>query len=231
MEKAIQQVGRLYMTKRILVSFMLLLVFCGCKKSVLNFKIKYDKIQGLEEGDRIIFEHNQVGEVTSIFYGKDGNYMVDVAIRKAFANAATEHSRFVITEDPKTLGKKAVEIINSRKGGLPLEDGATVEGSSRTQGEEGLEKKFEAMKRGFEALFEELGDLPDSDQFKELERELEGLAEELKRSGKWLREKIEQELLPGLKEEIERLRERLQKFGRQGEAKELETHLERIRQI
>jgi paraquat-inducible protein B len=219
------------MLKRTLVSFMLLLVVCGCKENVLNVKIKYDQIHGLEQGDGVVFEQNHVGQVASIFYGEDGYYMVAVAIRKAFANAATEHSMFVITEDPQSSGKKAVEIIQFRKGGLPLEDGATVKGSSRIAKEEGLEKKFEAMKKGFEHLFEELGELPDSEQFKELERELERLAEQLKGSGESLRQKMEQELLPRLKEEIEKLREQLQKFGRQGEAKELEDHLERIRKI
>ena len=57
------------------------------------------------------------------------------------------------------------------------------------------------------------------------------LAEEMKRSGESVREKVEQELLPRLKQEIEKLRERLQKFGREEEVEELETQLERIRQI
>jgi hypothetical protein len=133
---------------------MLILGFCGCKESGLDVTIKYDQIQGLQEGDRVIFEQNYIGEVTRISYSEDGYYTVDVEIRTAFANAGTEHSKFFITDDPKNKGRKAIEIIQARKGGLPLEEGATVEGSSKTSAVfsptgESLEKKFEDIKKGF----------------------------------------------------------------------------------
>ena len=222
--------------RRILILLILFFGFLGCKESGLDVTIKYDQIQGLEEGDRVIFEQNHIGEVTRIFYSEDGYYTVDVEIRRAFANAGTEHSKFFITDDPKNKGRKAIEIIQARKGGLPLEDGARVKGSSKTspvftQTGESLEKKFEDIKKGFERLIEELSSLPESQEFKKLQRELERLAEEMKRSGESVREKVEQELLPRLKQEIEKLRERLQKFGREEEVEELETQLERIRQI
>jgi len=119
------------MPKKIVMLLMLLLVFWGCEEKVLNFRIKYDQTHGLEAADRVIFQQNHIGQVAGIFYGEDGYYLVDVAIRKAFANAATEDSMFFITEDPKNKGKKAIEIIQARKGGVPLEDGAIVEGSGK----------------------------------------------------------------------------------------------------
>ncbi len=222
--------------KRILILMMLFLGFWGCKESALDVTIKYDQLYGLEEGDRVVFEQNHIGEVTRTFYSKDGYYLVDVEIRKAFANSATEHSKFFITDDPRNNGKKAIEIIQTCKGGLPLEDGATVKGSSKTSAvltptDESLEKKFKDIRTEFERLLEELATLPESREFKKLQRELEGLAEEMKRSGESVREKVEQELLPRLRQEIEKLRKRLQKFGREEEAEELETQLERIRDI
>lgn len=221
------------MLRRILILVILFLVFWGCGEGVLNFKIKYDQVQGLEEGERVIFEKNHIGEVARIFYTKDGYYLVDVAIRKAFANAATEDARFLITEDPKNNEKKAIEIIQARKGGLPLEDGATVEGSSKasavfTQMEQSLEKRAEDIGKAFDHLFEQLQGVPESEEFKKLEREVERLAEEMRRSGESMREKIEREWLPSLKQEMEKLRERLQKLGREQEVKDLEVQLEKI---
>lgn len=224
------------MLRRVLILVISFLVFWGCEEGVLNFKIKYDQIQGLEEGDTVIFEKNHIGEVARIFYTKDGYYLVHVAIRNAFANAATQDARFFITEDPKNKGKKVIEIIQSRKGGLPLKNGATVEGSSKastvlSQMEQSLEKRVEDIGKAFDHLFEELQGVPESEEFEKLERELERLAEEMKRSGESMREKIEQEWLPSLKQEMEKLRERLQKLGREQEVEDLEIELEKIRGI
>jgi paraquat-inducible protein B len=223
------------MPKKILMLLMLLLVFWGCEEKVLNFRIKYDQTQGLEAADRVIFQQNHIGQVAGIFYGEDGYYLVDVAIRKAFANAATEDSMFFITEDPKNKGKKAIEIIQARKGGVPLEDGTIVEGSSKpsavfSQLGQSLAEQLEGIKKAFEHLSEELTGVPESEEFKKLERELERLGEEMKRSGESVREKMEQEWLPQLQQEIERLRKRLQKLGREDEVKDLEIQLEKIRE-
>ncbi len=215
------------MPKKIVMLLMLLLVFWGCEEKVLNFRIKYDQTHGLEAADRVIFQQNHIGQVAGIFYGEDGYYLVDVAIRKAFANAATEDSMFFITEDPKNKGKKAIEIIQARKGGVPLEDGAIVEGSGKpsaafSQLGQSLAEQVEGIKKAFEHLSEELTGVPESKEFKKLERELERLREELQRSGQSVRKKMEHEWLPQLQQEIERLRKRLQKFGRENEVKDLE---------
>jgi paraquat-inducible protein B len=224
------------MLRSVLILAILSLISWGCDEDRLNFKIKYNQIQGLEEGERVIFEKNHIGKVAHIFYTKDGYYLVHVAIRKAFANAATEEARFFITQDPKNKGKKVIEIIQARKGGLPLINGATVEGSGAasavfSQMEQSLEKRVEDIGKALDNLFEELQGVPESQEFKKLERELQRLAEEMERSGESMREKIEQEWLPSLKQEMEKLRERLQKLGREQEVKDLEIQLEKIRGI
>jgi len=222
------------MLRRILILVILFLVFGGCEEGVLNFKIKYDQIQGLEEGAMVIFEKNHIGKVARIFYTKEGYYLVHVAIRKAFANAATEDARFFITDDPKNKGKKAIEIIQTRKGGLPIKNGAMVEGSNKASAvfsemEQRLERRVEDIGKAFNDLFEELQGVPESEEFKKLEGELERLAKEMKRSGESMRKKIEQEWLPSLKQEMEKLRERLQELGREQEVDDLEIQLEKIR--
>jgi paraquat-inducible protein B len=224
------------MARRILISLMLTVVFWGCEESARRIKIQYDQIQGLKEGDRVIFEQNHIGEITSVFYLADGYYTVDLAIKTHFANAVTEHSKFFIIGDPENEAKKAIEMIQTRRGGLPLQDGAIVQGSSKSsavfsQMKEDLEKGLGDVKEQFERLFEELRNVPESEELKKLEKRLERLAEEMKRSSKSAREKMQKELLPRLKEEMEKLREQLEKFGREEELEPLETKMEEIMEI
>lgn len=224
------------MRKGLLILVALFLVFGGCEEGGLNLKIKYDHIQGLEEGDTVIFEKNDIGKVTQVFYTKEGDYLVNIAIRQAFANAATENASFFIADDPKRNGKKAIEIIQTRKGGPPLRNGATVEGASKasavfSQVEQNLAKGIEDIGKAFDRLFKDLQGIPESAEYRKLEQELARLADELKRSGESARERIKQEWLPTLKQEMEALRQRLQKLGREQEMEDLETQLERIRGI
>lgn len=221
------------MIRRVLIPMMLALAFLGCKDGDLCLKIRYDQVQDLKEGDRVIFEKNHIGEVTDVFYSENGYYVVDLAIERHFANAANEHSKFFIIADPKHKGKKAVEVIQTQRGGSPLQDGATVQGSTKSSEvfskmRENFEKGLGNLKEQFERFFEDLRSVPETEDFKKLEKELEHLAEEMKRSSKSVREKIQKELLPRLKVKIEKLREHFRKFGREEELETLETQMEKI---
>jgi paraquat-inducible protein B len=216
------------MVKKILMLLMVALVFLGCKDTGLNLKVRYDQIQGLNEGDRVIFEQNHVGQVAGIFFSEEGVYLVDVVIRKDFENAATEHSKFLITWDPEKEGKKAIEITQSPRGGTLLTDGATVIGTTRASprsdqlwGDFG--KTLDDLKKQLEEFADDLRKIPESEEFKKLEKELEHLLEEMKKSGNAAREKIEKEILPRIKQEMEELKERLRRLGREEEVKPLEV--------
>ena len=215
---------------------MLGLVFLGCKEGALHIKARYDQIQGLKEEDRVIFEQNHIGQVTGVFYSEHGYYVVDLAIEKRFANAVTEHAEFFIIEDPQNEGQKAIEMIQTRRGGSPLQDGATVEGSVTSSAvfgvmREDFEKGLEDFKEQFERFFEDLKSVPENEEVKKLEKELERLAETMKQSSKSVQEKIQKELLPRLKEEIGKLRKRLEMFGREEELEPLDTQMEKIMEI
>ena len=224
------------MVRKILILLLLTLVFVGCKESGLNLKIRYDQIQGLKEGDRVIFEQTHIGRVASVFYSEDGYYVVEVAIKKDFANAATEHSRFLITPDPLNENEKAIEIIQTPRGGTPLTDGATVIGTERSservkQPWDNFGKTLDDLKKQFEEFAEDLRKIPESEEFKKLQKELERLLEQMKKSGDAAREKIQKELLPRLKREMEELREKLEKLGREKEVEPLEVQMEKLRKI
>lgn len=225
------------MAKRILILSILAWVLFGCEDADLKISVRYDEIQGLEEGGRVIFEDNDIGRVAGVSYGRDGYCVANLVIKNDFSNAATEYARFFIIEDPKDRAKKAVEMIQTRTGGSPLETGATVQGSTRSSAILGeasgrLEQGLESLRKDFDQFAEDLKSLPKSEEWRRLEEELTRLVEEMKRSGKSAQEMIQKDLLPKLQEEIEKLRERLREFGREEEEVEpLEGQVQEIREI
>ena len=224
------------MVNKLLTVLLVAFVFLGCKETGLNLKVRYDQIQGLYEGDRVIFEQNHVGQVAGIFYSEEGYYLVDLVIRKDFANAATKDSKFIITRDPEKEGKKAVEIIQNPRGGAPLTEGETVIGTTKDLpranerwGDFG--KTLDDLKKQLEEFADDLRKIPESDEFKKMEKELGRLLEEMKKSGDATREKIEKEILPRIKREMEKLKERLRRLGREEEVKPLEVQMEKLRKL
>ena len=205
------------MSTRILILIMLPLILLGCQDEGLNIKIKYDEIHGLEMGGRVIFNENNIGDVKDVFYTQKGYYSADVIIKKDFANAVTEHSKFYIVTDPKDKKSKAIEMILAKKGGMPLKDGAIVQGSTRSSSLSGMGdneplENLEELKRQFERLADELKKIPESKEFKELEKEFEDLGEEMKKSGEEAGERIQKRILPRLKREFEKIKKRLRRF-------------------
>jgi paraquat-inducible protein B len=205
----------------------------ACEETGLNLKIRFDQIEGLQSDNRVIFDSNDVGRVTRVFYAKEGHYLVDVIIKEDFANAATEDSRFYIIDDPQAAGQKAVEMLQIRKGGAPLADGSTVEGSTQSTAVyqkmlENFEKQTGKLGKQLQQLFDDLRKLPESDEVKQLQKDLEELGQEMEKAGKAARDKIQNEVVPLIKEELERLKKRLENFGREKEVDPLEKQLEKL---
>jgi len=224
------------MRKRILIFLILPFVLLACKENSLNLKIRFNQVQGLKHGNRVIFEQNHIGTVKSLFYSDEGFFLVDITIKKDFADTATEYSRFFIITDPQSQENKAVEMIQIRNGGKLLQNNATVEGSTEIsvffyQIFGGIENGLKDFEKQFEQFSKDLKSIPESQEFKKLENELQRLLEEMKRSGQSMQQKIKEELLPKLKEEMEKLRKRLRELGREDEMKPLEIEMEKIQNI
>ena len=224
------------MTKRILMLLFVSCLLMGCEEDAFRISVRYDKIDGLVPGDRVLLDHSEIGAVAGVSYEAEGHFLAHLVIKSEFSSAATEYARFFVVADPKDPEKRAVEVTHTRKGGAPLKSGSTVAGSTRSSAlmekrSAGLEAGMEDLKKGFDDFFEDLKRVPESEEFQELEEELGRLTEEMKRSGKAAQEKIQKEWLPKLQEELERLRERLQEYGRQEEVEPLETQMKEIREI
>jgi hypothetical protein len=223
------------MKRRFLILLLLPLVLWGCE-DVLKIKVRYDQIKGIEKGDGVIFEGNHIGAVTGVSYTAEGDYLAEVAIKKSFANAATEDSKFYIIDDPEKEDRKAIEVIQTKAGGTPLKNGAIVEGSTRSSilfGDlpEALEKGLEGFQEQLEGVFEGLSTIPESKEFKDLQEELESLGKQMSKSTGSAKKKLEKDVLPQLKEEIEKLREMMEKMGREKEVEPLEMQLKKMEEM
>lgn len=213
------------------------LVSLGCYTGDLNLKVRFDHIHGLKPGERIIFEENDIGRVTDVFYEKDGTYLVDVEIRGDFKNAVTENSRFFVVSDPLDRGRKAIEMIMVKEEkGRPLEDGAVVRGTTRLSAlldkmEEDASRTMADLKKRFGEYSDELKKVPEGEDLKRFQKDLDQLLDEIKRSGAAFREKVQKELVPRLQEEIDKLKERLRELGREKEVEPLQTKMDEIRRI
>lgn len=224
------------MFKKIVILMMVSLVWLGCEAGDLNLTITFDDIQGLKSNDGVIFETNRIGKVNEVTYTKEGTYRVELRIEKAFRNAATEHTRFIIVSDPENRERKAVNMIQVRGEGKPLQNNAVVEGSSKSSAiferlQKDLESGMADLAKQFNTFAEEFKKVPDSEAYKKLEDELTNLYDEMTQSGKEVREKIQKDILPRLEQELENLKKRFQEKGRENELKPLEIKMEELRKI
>lgn len=224
------------MLKKILLLLILPFILLACQEKSLNLKVRFHQVQGLNQGNRVIFEQKHIGTVKNLFHSEENFFIVDIVIKKDFAHHATEHSRFFIITDPLYKEKKAVEMIQIRNDGKRLQNNAIVEGATETSvffyrllG--GIDDGLKYFEKKFEQFSKDLKSIPESQEFKKLEDELHRLSEEMKQSGESVQQKIKEELLPKLKEEMEKLRKRLHELGREDEMKPLEIEMEKIQNI
>ena len=76
--------------------------------SDLDFIIKFNSVDGLKKGGRVIYEKQPIGSVDEIVYTEQGIFLVNVSIKKEFADRATKSTLFVI--DGET-SEKFVKLI------------------------------------------------------------------------------------------------------------------------
>lgn len=222
--------------KKIIFFLIAAISILGCEKKGLELHITFDLVQGLKQTDSVIFQQNKIGNVVRVTYTDQGNYAVDIIISESFSAAATEYSRFLIVTDPADEARKAIEIIQIRKDGRMLNDGETVEGSSRASAiieefKDRVETGTEDLKKSFHQLLDELSHIPESEEFKSFKNELDQLINDLKRSGQSAGEKFQRDVLPRLQQELETFRKHLEELNRRQESSPPENRNDDVKQL
>ena len=206
--------------------FVSTILFAGC--NTLDITANFKDINGLKTGDPVVVDKTPVGRVTAITPPGNGSYAVSVEIDKEFKAFMTEHAVFHLAPSPETPGRTVIRVTQAASGGSPLQKGAMVQGAASppAQGLSGMLKKLET---GFGQFLEEMGRIPESEEYKRLESAMDKLAEELKASGKEARETLKNEILPKLRKELDTFKKRLEDGGR--ELEPLEKQLDTLREI
>ena len=209
------------------------LLFVGC--NTLDFTVNFKGIDGLKAGDPVVVDQIPVGRVTTIVPSGNGTYAVLVEIDKGFKPFMTEHAVFRLEPSRETPGQTVVRVTQASPGGTPLQKGAIVQGAEDppVQGFSGMLKQLET---GFGQFMDEVGKIPESEAFKQLESAMDELARKMKASGKEVRETMKNEILPKFQKELETLKKRLEDGGQRREPLEnklepLEKKLDTLREI
>ena len=238
------QLGILAKIFRISIILFILFTLSGCGQNELHFKIRFNQIMGLKAGDNLLFESNSVGSVEKVLYTKDGDYLVDIAIKPNFSNAATRHSQFFILEDPHANGSKAIEIIQEKTGGELLRDGEIVTGSVKPDVFQALlgsvQKETHRFQEQADDYFEKLKESLHQSVQKlegELEDTLDGLAEQFSRfSGEGQKApdshelKMLEESLARLAEEVARSQQAIREKIKKEVIPKIQERLDRLRE-
>ncbi len=220
-----------------LLLFLLMSAFLsGCLEGNLDLQVRFDRIDGLKKGDRVLFQENRIGRVMGASYLKEGYYIADVEIEKDFKKAVTDYSRFFIVPDPVKQGAKAIEMLEIKKGGLALKNGAVVNGSTKISAVlEKMGKEFEkgvaVLDKELDKFSEEMKSLPEKEEVKRFQQEMERLSKEMGDAVSSFRLDIQEKLLPRIEKEIGKLKEKLKKSGREKKGEPRQTQRDQLRKI
>ena len=208
----------------------------ACQGNAFTIHVRFPDVKGLVKEDRVLLNEQQIGKVAGVKYTSKADFLVDIAVAEQFKAKLTDKARFYVVQDPGRPGRAAVEVFASGEGGNPLQEGAVVQGSTKT--EDMVNDLFASMQEGLrelegqlEEFVDNLKEIPQKEEIERLRKELARLAEQMKRAGKSAKEKLEKEVIPRIEQEIQRLKEKLRKLGREDEAKPLEVELEQLKKI
>lgn len=204
----------------------------GC--SPARFSISFDQVDGLKQGDPVIFENTTAGQVKKITYTKDAVFLVSVEIPETLSDCATEHSRFFIGTAPDGTGAKAVFIEQSQPGGKKIANGATVSGSTKTPvaaAASSLEAFLQTMEKSMADLMKKIETVPETEEYQALKDAMAEMEQKLKTSGQKMGDTLKNEILPLLEEKLNALSEKLKQQGKEDKAKSLEQDFGRLQDI
>lgn len=204
----------------------------GCTPA--RFSISFDQVDGLKQGDPVIFENTTVGQVKTITYTKDAVFLVSVEIPETLSDCATEHSRFFIGSAPGDAGTKAVFIEQSQPGGKKIANDAIVGGSTKTPvaaAASSLEAFLQTMEKSMADLMKKIETVPETEEYQALKDAMAEMEQKLKTSGQKMGDTLKNEILPLLEEKLNALSEKLKQQGQEDKAKSLEKDFGRLQDI
>ena len=178
----------------------------GCMNSDLDFIIKFNSVDGLKKGGDVIYEKQPIGSVDDIVYTEQGIFLVNVSIKKEFADRATKSTLFVIAGE---TNEKFVKLILGDAPGIQLTEGETVNGSSQLEGvtREFTNKLSDSVSLFAESINKVIADIDEEaieKQIKYFERELDRLIDQASKMTETKKKTLNQKVIPQLKDKLDK---------------------------
>lgn len=178
----------------------------GCMNSDLDFIIKFNSVDGLKKGGDVIYEKQPIGSVDDIVYTEQGIFLVNVSIKKEFADRATKSTLFVIAGE---TNEKFVKLILGDAPGIQLTEGETVNGSSQLEGvtREFTNKLSDSVSLFAESINKVIADIDEEaieKQIKYFERELDRLIDQASKMTETKKKTLNREVIPQLKDKLDK---------------------------
>ncbi|MDF1576845.1 MAG: hypothetical protein P1P81_00190 [Desulfobulbales bacterium] len=117
-----------YIPPRLLLLLSLSALLIGCDFGDLRLITQFNRINGLQTGDRIIYRDKYIGDIERITRSERGHYLVELDIDSDHKEQLTVYSIFYIDKDPDHPGRKAVFTEQRKPGGILLTDDSVVAG-------------------------------------------------------------------------------------------------------
>ena len=208
------------------------LLFAGCSGE-LNFIVRFETIDALRTGDRVLAASETIGSVSGIEYTDQGDYRVAVRIERPHADALGRASVFFIDADPQKPGRKALMVLAAPDTGEKIAEGEIVEGAAKWAAlMQRMTRRLENAVVGFadeiDQYWHALRNLPTSEQARRLEAELDRILVELKRMSAAAQHRLKTDVLPRLREQLETLRRKMITPEHDEQLDRLEDKFERI---
>ncbi len=215
-----------------LVGVLAGLLLAGCGGD-LDFTVRFDEVDGLRTGDRVLAASETIGSVSGIEYTDQGDYRVAVRIERPHADALGRASVFFIDADPQKPGRKALMVLAAPDAGEKIAEGEIVEGVAKWAAlMQRMTRRLENAVVGFadeiDHYWHALRNLPTSEQARRLEAELDRILVALKRMSTAAQHRLKTEVLPRLREQLETLRRKLTTPEHDEQLDRLEDKFERI---
>ncbi|WP_084681157.1 MlaD family protein [Desulfospira joergensenii] len=208
-----------------------LAILCSCT-SPLAFSLRFSRVDGLKQGDPVIFSYQSVGRVKEITYTRDADFLVGVEIQKEFLYLATEDSRFFIGDSPLDAKRKAVLLEQEKPGGKPIAQDSVVRGSSPADSvKQTADSLARIMETAFSSLLRELENFQESEEYEDLKKKLSELETRLKSSGKEMEKTIREEILPNIEKKLKEIIKELEDQGQKDKARELQKEYRKLQDV
>lgn len=204
--------------------------------SSLHLTVLYDNEAGLKPDNQVLWEERTIGRVRAVEADANGRVAVLLQIKRDFRERVTDQSRFLIQSDSQNYWQKHIEMVNLAAGGIPLPEGAEVEGSTflslqLEKGSRNLEVWSKQLQEELDRWEKELNQLPENEWYKQLERQMDYWLSEMGRAGVESRRYFREEVLPRLEEAVRQLKRRLRQLNKEEEADILVIKLEELKSI